>query len=58
VENKKLDDAQIKSHNQIGTLNDAIIKLENTNSDMLTNYQIIKNENIALNKVFLFFFLI
>ncbi|KAH0946079.1 hypothetical protein HN011_007026 [Eciton burchellii] len=50
VENKKLDDAQVKSHNQIGTLNDTIIKLENTNSDMLTNYQIIKNENIALKK--------
>ncbi|EZA46899.1 hypothetical protein DMN91_005382 [Ooceraea biroi] len=50
VENKKLDDAQAKLHNQIGTLKDTIVKLENTNSDTLTNCQALSNENVALKK--------
>lgn len=50
---KKLDDIQVKLHNQIGTLNDTITKLENRNSDTISNCQALSNENVALKKVFL-----
>ncbi|KMQ89683.1 testis-expressed sequence 9 protein [Lasius niger] len=50
VRNKKLDDIQVKLHNQIGTLNDTITKLENINSDTVSNCQTLGNENVALKK--------
>lgn len=54
IKNKKLDDIQVKLHNQIGTLNDTITKLENTNSDAVSNCQALSNENVSLKKVFLY----
>ncbi|XP_024869183.1 testis-expressed protein 9-like [Temnothorax curvispinosus] len=50
VEKKKLDDAQIKLRNQIETLNDTVTKLERVNSDTLSDYQALSNENIVLKK--------
>lgn len=50
IKNKKLDDIQVKLHNQIGTLNDTITKLENTNSDAVSNCQALSNENVSLKK--------
>ncbi|GAB1862395.1 Testis-expressed sequence 9 protein [Camponotus japonicus] len=50
VGNKKLDDIQIKLHNQIGTLNDTITKLENKNSDAISNCQALNSENTFLKK--------
>ncbi|XP_029665606.1 GRIP and coiled-coil domain-containing protein PFC0235w isoform X2 [Formica exsecta] len=50
VRKKKLDDIQVKLHNQIGTLNDTITKLENRNSDTISNCQALSNENVALKK--------
>lgn len=50
VENKKLDEIQVKLRNQIGSLNDTVTKLECTNSDALSRYQALNNENIALRK--------
>ncbi|XP_077268820.1 testis-expressed protein 9 [Temnothorax americanus] len=50
VEKKKLDDAQIKLRNQIETLNDTVAKLERVNSDTLSDYQALSNENIVLKK--------
>jgi len=54
VGNKKLDDIQIKLHNQIGTLNDTITKLENKNSDAILNCQTLNSENTSLKKVFIY----
>lgn len=56
VKNKKLDEIQVKLHNQIGSLNDTIVKLEGTNCDILSKYQAVNNENIVLKKVFLYFY--
>lgn len=56
VEKKKLDDIHIKLRNQIETLNDRIAKLECINSDTLSDYQVLSNENIVLKKVFFTFF--
>lgn len=51
VENKKQSDAQVKLRNQIEILNDTITKLENINSDTLSNCQALNSENVALKKV-------
>jgi len=53
VDKKKLEDVQIKLRNQIETLNDTITKLERVNSDTLSDYQALSNENIVLKKVLL-----
>ncbi|XP_029172382.1 dynactin, 150 kDa isoform [Nylanderia fulva] len=50
VRNKKLDDIQVKLHNQMETLNDTIAKLENINSDTVSNCQVLNNENVSLKK--------
>ncbi|XP_011640374.1 uncharacterized protein LOC105429233 [Pogonomyrmex barbatus] len=50
VEKKKLEDIQIKLRNQTETLNDTITKLENLNSDVLSDCQVLKNENTTLKK--------
>lgn len=50
MKNKKLDNIQVKLHNQIGTLNDTITKLENTNSDAVSNCQALSNENVSFKK--------
>ncbi|XP_050463284.1 testis-expressed protein 9 [Cataglyphis hispanica] len=50
AQKKKLDDIQVRLHNQIGTLNDTIAKLENRNSDTISNCQVLSNENVALKK--------
>ncbi|XP_025996419.1 testis-expressed protein 9 [Solenopsis invicta] len=49
-EKKKLDDTQIKLWNQIEALNDTITKLERANSDTLSDFQALSNENIVLKK--------
>jgi len=54
VEKKKLDDVQTKLCNQIETLNDTITKLECVNSDTLSDYQVLSNENTVLKKVLLY----
>lgn len=54
----KFGETQIKLHNQIGSLNDTIGKLEFTNNDILSKYQVLNNENIVLKKVFLYLFII
>ncbi|KAL0106481.1 hypothetical protein PUN28_016293 [Cardiocondyla obscurior] len=50
AEKKKLEGTQIKLHHQVETLNDTITKLENVNSDTLSNYQTLNNENVNLKK--------
>lgn len=50
IENKKLDNIKIKLYNQRRTLNDTITKLENRNSDTISNHQALSNENAALKK--------
>jgi len=50
VEKKKLDDIQVKLSNQIKMLNNTITKLESINSDTLSEYQALSNENIVLKK--------
>lgn len=50
VEKKKLDDVQIKLCNQIETLNDTVTKLERVNSNTLSDYQALNNENIVLKR--------
>lgn len=50
MEKKKLDDGQIKLRNQIEMLNDTITKLDRVNSDTLSDYQALSNENTTLKK--------
>lgn len=56
MENKKLDDTQVKLCSQIASLNNTIIKSENINSDTLLKYQVLKNENTMLKKVFVIYY--
>lgn len=56
MKNKQLNEIQVKLHSQIKSLNNTIANLESTNDDMLSKYQVLTNENVALKKVFLYFY--